>query len=66
MIFYDFKRGLSFTDSHKNLLEAFGNSAPSKAFIFGFKSLGADGSRSKMTLGQGALSKLLPPKTSLV
>lgn len=29
MIFYDFKRGLEFTDSHENLVKAFGDDAPS-------------------------------------
>jgi [histone H3]-lysine36 N-dimethyltransferase SETMAR len=34
MIFYDFKRGLDYTDSYKNLTEAFGDQAPSKKTVF--------------------------------
>ena len=33
MILYDFKRGLQYTESHKNLMEAFGDDAPSKATV---------------------------------
>lgn len=33
MIFYDFKRGLSYTESHENLMKAFGDDAPSNATV---------------------------------